>query len=391
MFDKIKKAFGFGGIEEPDNVIADDPEMQDSEPSPFSENPPAHEAIESKDVDEVAKEIFTHVVEQFNAALPDFLKKSVEPEKQKKALLDSLTTDLKNHLAQLESNVVAQVNESWRKEREKLQSDLKNVSRTAKDIEAKRAELKARQLSDDRQKRAMTERIHELEKRNLALEAEKEQLDLENKSMVNKVKIAQVYEKDIKTLQEQIENLQSELTHKKLSASDSSATPAAGEHSAKLLNLEKSVSEAEKLNRELSKKNTELSNLNEELSKRNAELSKTEKEYRALVDKMDQVERQLAMIDKLNDKKDARIKELEEEVARKNTEIENKKNITEVIAEPNKNTSHDVELDGGLEIPDDDDILNDTDWIVQTPLKKEPKRSKSRKSTNRDDGQMSLW
>lgn len=373
MLDKLKKALGFGTPDEADELIVDDPETSKPNNSPFGDNSAGYEPQPNVDVDTVAKEIFAHVVEQFNASLPEFLKKSVDPEREKAALYESLSADIKSHLSRLENNVSSHLNESWRTEREKLQNELKSVSKTAKDIEAKRAELKAQQLSADRQKRAMTERIHELEKRNLALEAEKEQLDLEIKSMVNKVKVAQVYEKEVETLREEIE-----------AARAGQTTPR---------------------ETELKDKVTELEKTNNELKERNSQLSGIEKKYTSLLDKMKQLEEQLPQIDELNAAKDMRINELKKQLEAEKAKVAEAENkLAEALSHLEKKTaeahneitvSAETEADNEpVQFNDVDDILNDTDWIVQTPPKKENKRAdrnKNKKANHRDDGQMSLW
>ena len=397
MFDKLKKAFGFGEPDEADELIVDDPDTGLNTPTALSEGLNSQTDERSPETESVVLEIFNHVVEQFNEALPDFLKKSVNPDLQKKALYDSLSNDVKRHLSELEQNVSRQLEDSWRQERDKLRNELKTVSKTAKDIEAKRAELKSQQLSADRQKRAMTERIHELEKRYLSLEAEKEQLDLENKSMINKVKVAAVHEKDNEQLREQIASLQQALNESKMQTGKDSSDQFPW---AKLEALESKLAEAEKTKEQLTAANTELTG-------KNLELVKIEKNYKTMIGKMGLIEKQLSEIDKLNESKDAKIKSLTEQLGEAQKRAEKaEKQLKGLSADAGGKASTDEGLSIAAEKDapyskteridlNDDDILNDTDWIVQTTPKKGHKRkegSKGKKNMQHDDDrQMSLW
>lgn len=394
MFEKLKKAFGFGAPDDIDGLLTDENLVAQNATSPFVYETDAPATTEVPDVDETVSEIFEHVVKQFNSALPDFLRNTVDAEKEKKQLYESLSTDIKTHLANLQKQVSHQVDEAWRGEREKLQAELKNVSRTAKDIEAKRNELRSQQLSADRQKRAMTERIHELEKQLLSSEAEKEQLELENKSMVNKVKVAQVYEKDMEAMREEINRLQSELTKKRVdsSTSHSDESPSA-------------------LEAEVLKKIETLEKDNTDLKARNEELSKIEEEYNILVDKFGQVEAHFQKIDEINASKDAKIKTLKEQLDESRKSLKQKEKDLEEAAKRMKElqstnntelSADETPVDGSTEVAavimeDDDDILNDTDWIVQPTAAKnlhsqrKNDRGKNKKNPRSDDGQMSLW
>lgn len=384
MFDKLKKVFGFGAPDEHDSLIKDDPSIESSYASPFGPTAVAH-PDRNMGIEDTSGEIFTQVTAYFNNALPGFLRDSLDVEKEKKLLYDMLTQDVKNHLVNLENQVWAQVESSWRDEREKLQADLKSLSQTAKDIEAKRAEMKTQQLSSDRQKRAMTERIRDLDNQIHELEARCEQLELENKSMINKVKVAHVLEKDCESLREQLTALQSK---------------PAGETGAE--NHDKELLEEIEL-----------------LKSENARLTETEKKYGALVGKMSEVEEHLSKIEQVTQTKDDKIKSLKEKLATAEAALMNKSEMLDnanrsiellkkerdeallkqnesesVNSQNSKNYVAEPALTGVMS--EDDDILNDTDWTVQPSAPKSrptPQRleKKQKKNNVREDGQMSLW
>lgn len=389
MLDKLKKVLGFGNSDDDDQIIADDPEFQTSGNVTVSVAT-GTEPGAGVNVETLTADIFEHVLVEFNKALPDFLKDSVDRAKQKQYLYDTLSSDIRSNLKLLEEQTNARINRSWSAERERLQADLKSIRENAKDIESKRAELKQQQLSSDRQRRALSERVKDLEKQILSLEADKEQLELETKSMLNKVKVAQVYEKDCEAMREQIAHLQSELNKARLSGNQE--------------RTEASQDDAVEVD---PGQQAELQRLHE-----------VEKEYNSMIDRMKQVEEQINQVEQVVALKDERIKELTSNTERLST---GNKDLTERLLHAEKQLKTVTEerdkalaqaeqakhkADTNAEksttakintFHDDDDIVNDTDWIVnpKSPHRRNQqneKTSKNKKQNNReDDPQMSLW
>ena len=411
MFDKLKKILGFGAPDLDENVISEDTITNHPTASPFLEenNSNFHADVS---IEDTTAEIFEHVVARFNTALPDFLQRSIDPEKEKKALYDALSDDIKAHLKGLENKVNDRLSESWRSEREKLQADLKAASKSAKDIETKRNELKSQQLSAERQKRAMTERIHELEKQLLASEAEREQIELENKSMLNKVKVAGVYEKEMEEMRQLIESLQEDLKAAKqnTSAEKSDSTEDINESSHLHVDPNPELLEQIKILEQEREKNR----------KRIEDLSKVEKEHKELVGKMSIIEDQISKFESFVKTKDDKIEELKAQISKSSkanssaqAEVEKLKAELSELKKQNEKLKEDaaskVEHTGNttqnnpsdikpetITLPDVDDILTDTEWVVQSSTqrinKSQPRNEKNKnKKPTRDDGQMSLW
>lgn len=152
------------------------------------------------DEQQMVHSIFDKVLDIVNASLPDFLAKSVDPRKQKQYMFDALDESVKAYILSLDHAARRRCEALWQQERLNLQAEMEKLKDQAKQLEDKRSQLKERQLSADRQKRALSERVHDLEAQVLRLEAEKEQFELENKSLLNKAKVAAVYEKEIEEL-----------------------------------------------------------------------------------------------------------------------------------------------------------------------------------------------
>lgn len=270
MFKSLKKAFGFV---DDDELINDDPETEapslpDSPVSSGSNTLPADPSVDTD-------RIFTHVVEVFNASLPDFLKAGANTEAQRRYLYDTLSADVKNHLDTLAARAQEVCESRWRDDRESLNKRLKEIEERSKDLENKRLEMSQKQLSADRQKRALSERVHDLENQLSKLVADREQYDLENKSLINKLKVAGVFEKENEELRDELNRMQSEIikarngqapatpdteTEKRIEVAEARATEAEkkfAESEKKLTESEKKTLEAEQKAAEAQKKAAE--------------------------------------------------------------------------------------------------------------------------------------
>lgn len=194
FFSKMLNAVGFGS----DNI--EDEEENALTPDADTPAIPAAAPDIPEDEQQMVTRIFDKVLEIVNSSLPDFLAKSVDPQKQKQYMFDALDESVKIYIRSLDQAARQRCETLWQQERLNLQAEMDRLKDQAKQLEDKRNQLTERQLSADRQKRALSERVHDLESQVLKLEAEKEQYELENKSLINKAKVAAVYEKELDEL-----------------------------------------------------------------------------------------------------------------------------------------------------------------------------------------------
>lgn len=113
--------------------------------------------------EEVMHQIFSKVVEVTNAALPSYLSGSVDPAKQKKFLYDSLDSSVKDYLRELDRKSQEKCMSLWKSERDELRKQMETLKQRAADLETRRTEINEQRLSSDRQRRALSERVHDLE------------------------------------------------------------------------------------------------------------------------------------------------------------------------------------------------------------------------------------
>lgn len=136
--------------------------------------------------------IFEAVVKIFNEALPQFLGESVDEKRQREYLYRALDGSMKSYLEQVAADARRHCGEQFEGERRSLHQEIESLREKARQEENVLEELKKQQLSAERQKRALSEKVHELEKLTATLQAENEQYMLENKSLLNKIRLTSV-------------------------------------------------------------------------------------------------------------------------------------------------------------------------------------------------------
>lgn len=205
LFDKMRRAFGLASDDDESEAFRDDltttgPCLPDAspvtDPDHDTEAPDNNLHSDSTAADDdaadVAAEMMAGVVELFNSFQPEFISKCLDADRQRTLLADSMAPALRQRLAAIiasEKERVCRINSD---ERAALDADLKKLRERNAELERRRTEFKDEQLSANRQKRALKERVHDLETQVEKLEGEKEQLDLENRSMANKLRASGV-------------------------------------------------------------------------------------------------------------------------------------------------------------------------------------------------------
>ncbi len=189
LFSTFKRALGFGAEDFESDIETDDP-VEASEP----QSEPHHAAPDTMPAppadDPLPADILEGVVELFNSIQPEFVKQCIDTEAQKRFLLESIDSALRSRI---QAAIVRGHDlglQQWEEERQSVADEITELRNQKKELEQKRDESRNARLSAERQKRALNERVHDLENQVLTLEAEKEQLHLENRSMLNKLRVA---------------------------------------------------------------------------------------------------------------------------------------------------------------------------------------------------------
>lgn len=337
------RALGFGGHSEEDYDTAPDTTFPLSEdPSDGEENsaPQAGEPRASQpavDVDRVTLDIFTTVLETFNNALPAFLRDAVDPEAQKKYLFNQLDKSVKEQLARATAIAREQSEASWQQRQAGLRAEVENYKEKLRLTEEKQGAARQAKLSAERQKRALSERVHDLESQVIRLEADAEQTELEKKSLVNKLKVANVHEEDSAALREEISRLKSELL--KARAAQVADPEQAGDATPSL--SADSAQELESLRAEVASLKESLSLVNEELASTRESLENATEDLRVA----EEIQAQLEKFEDVKKRQDSRISSLK----KKNIELTRRLEDTQAILDKLRNDKAETEktLDSG--------------------------------------------
>lgn len=141
---------------------------------------------------ELPGEVFDAIIELFNATQPEFVSQCLSVEKQRAYILERIDNSLREKLVLEAENARRHGEQQWETERQKLNADLEKLRSEYHFMKQQREEFQSAQLSAARQKRAMTDRIHDLEHQISSLQSDREQLQLENRSMINKLRVIAV-------------------------------------------------------------------------------------------------------------------------------------------------------------------------------------------------------
>lgn len=291
FFNNIKNIFGFGPDVDytSDPETSDDPDIISSDEESVNSGTGSHETVEGlsdvptlPEIDaNVKARIFEGAVAVFNESLPEFLRKSVDPEKQAKQLAEALDKGLDDYLnslmlaaEQYAEGKLKSAADAARRDAEKLRADMQMV-------EQQRSSLREQQLSADRRRRALADRVNDLETQLANVEAEREQFELENRSLLNKLKVADIQPGVVDDMAREIESLKA-----RLASGDSDTQPAAdnseyiekaatmeAERDAALKEAQDALAKASELSVALDESNAKIEELTHRAEKAEAELT----------------------------------------------------------------------------------------------------------------------
>lgn len=221
IFSNIKRALGFGSDSydgEDDPLLSDTAEADVSADASAGESPagrPNQDAGTPPEPvafsPEMQKAMFDRVLEIFNTSLPDFIAKTADGDARRQYLWDAMDADVKAYVESLNSAAEKYCEARWKQRQTSISAELDAMKMRADEIERHSTDIKQKQLSADRQKRALSERVHDLEQQLSRLDSEREQFELENRSLVNRLKVANVQADDLEKAQAEIKSLRDEI------------------------------------------------------------------------------------------------------------------------------------------------------------------------------------
>lgn len=417
FFDSMRRFFGLDNEYNTDELNDSDISAETSDSNPQADENPQDSALTpvlngdenvalpprpAVDPDMRAR-IFDGVVAIFNQALPDFLSKSVDPARQSELISQSLDASLSEYLDNLSAETTRYVEATLKNAADSAKREADRLRRDMETLEQQRASIREQQLSAERRRRALADRVQDLEAQLASAEAEREQFDLEKKSMLNKIKLADVQPGIIEELQREIEKLKSEQGQPDNTELEKTQAELAEARTA----LEQQKEHAENSQSMYNDLQHQLVDEREARLKAEAELA----EARKIFDTVIEMQKQMQMVEVMIQKRDDRIarlkstnKKLKEEIAELKTRIadeeEHDGGLFDLIQEePEPEVVPSPEEEAALANLEDD--FECPDWFVSQPAPGEGSLRTSeepfgytppaRKHTPENDAQLSLF
>lgn len=146
------------------------------------------------------EEVLNEIIRLVNHSLPDYIAASLDMEAERAYIYDRIKEPFRIYSEQLSGAIEAEKNK-----------EVESLKGKVRDLENARRSIQESQSSAERQKRALAERVADYERRLMDSEAEREQLSLECRGLLNKLKVADMQRDSDDRSAELIESLQAEL------------------------------------------------------------------------------------------------------------------------------------------------------------------------------------
>lgn len=205
FISSVKKALGFPGefdgdefddeeelddddlIDDPDPVENDAPVNPDGSID-LSASRPEKPLVSEEELKSMSADLFDSVLKYFNSKQPELVQKCIDIEAQRSILINDMESNLRSRLLAMADQACRRGENMWAEKQQKLGAELMKLKSEYNSVRQQREEFQNAQLSATRQKRALTDRVRDLENQVTVLEAEREQLQLENKSMAARLR-----------------------------------------------------------------------------------------------------------------------------------------------------------------------------------------------------------
>lgn len=213
----IKRAFGFS-VEELDedgnvNLNSVDSQMIPTlqpvadAPAPAATSQPVGGPLP----DNMPVEIIDGILAVVNESLPSLVRDCLDRDAQRMRLYQAMGESFKEYVNRMAQTAGNEARNSVNADRARLKTEIERMTAERKQMEQKRDEQKEQILSEQRQRRALTERLHDMEMKMNSFDAEREQYQLQIRELVNKLKVADVREGDDAELRAEIDRLRGEI------------------------------------------------------------------------------------------------------------------------------------------------------------------------------------
>ncbi len=250
------------------------------------------------------EQITDKLIEIINSSLPPYIKGCIDTDAEKKYVNDIFGEAFNNYIVQIKNAIATKERSQWQSDRINMEQQAVAVGKQLDEANSKLDDYNNKFIELERLKISLTERLAQQGNRLSTAEAEREQFQLECKSLMNKLKVASLNEQknsealeENEKLQDTIQSLKKELSEQQ-ELSGKEAVRIANEYDNKIAQLNAYKETVEKEKDSLKGRVSELEDLLKQPSEQQKIIETLQSDIKGLADEA------YAVKEKLNDEKE---------------------------------------------------------------------------------------
>ena len=333
FWNKLGSVFGFNEDDaDEDYIVRDNSSEDDSTPKTVVE-------INTVTDGEIPEGVFDGLIEIINSNLSPMVLQCLDVEAEKKYLYQALGPRFSQFVKQTREQSLNAARVEWDKEKSDMKHKIDEYKGRCVSAETEMNEMKAMKMSDERQRLALKERIRKLEEQVAEVEADKEQRIIENKSLLNRLKVLQVrngsdeegdklvleLSEKLELAQKTVEEVQNALREKEVALAEVTGKEAEcrdklieAEKATEALRAEVATLKEVSIVQELSDDEKQsIAETEAKLTEAQVKITQLEEQLQAAKDEVSQMNDGLSMLDEIQ----AQLEKVEEFKEKKNEEI----------------------------------------------------------------------
>lgn len=160
-------------------------------------------------------EVIAKIIDILNSGLPEHIKKFIDIEAERQYVEQTFGKTFEQYVESIKDEIEMQAKSQWQADRINMEQRSAALENKAAELKAKNDELRDRIVSLDRQKASFKEQLTQATNKTATAEAERDQFQLECKSLMNKLKVSSVNEDTLNNLKEENSKLLEESNNAK--------------------------------------------------------------------------------------------------------------------------------------------------------------------------------
>ncbi|MBR5102963.1 MAG: hypothetical protein IK092_07545 [Muribaculaceae bacterium] len=338
----LKRAFGFVDDEDADvidgnaAIASTSRREKNSASAPVTHQPTQHTKADS----DFPQILLDRLIEVVNGSLPPFVAQSIDVEAEKAELSKDLGPKFKETVKEIRDEALGKATAKWNEERAQLLDKNRAQNEVAAQLKQRLDEAKEKHQATEAQRKMLNARLNDMQMKIANLEAEREQFDLENKSLLNKIKVMQVKgemvagdqanasanDEELKELKLTVERLREKAKNDALLIAKLQKGEAAPAQSPDVEQLTQEFnSKMEVTNKLLTEFRNDVASKKKDIEILEAKIASQQQEINSLSEQLndakeelkiaDEIQEQLKLVEDFKERKDAEIRELKDRVA----------------------------------------------------------------------------